>query len=123
MENDWLCFVVGLQNWIDLSGEKQFNSNKAQFLEHVHHLYANGTSNVPSTPSSITTAALPFTVKPHAPGSRAPNPSNERPKSGQLPPLCAQTVSESQIAQWKTEHVLKWLDEEQLGDVKEMHVP
>ena len=122
MENDWLCFVVGLQNWIDLSGEKQFNSNRAQFLDHVHHLFANGTSNVPSTPSPITTAAAASIVKSHAPGLGAPRPPSGRPKSGQLPPLSAKTVSESQVARWKTEQVLKWLDEEQLGAVKEKHV-
>ena len=124
MENDWLCFVVGLQNWIDLSSDKQFNANRAQFLDHVQHLFANGTASVASTPTANIAAPTLSTPKQHAPGLDAldaPKPRSGRPKSGQLPPLTVKTTPETQVAQWKTEQVLKWLDEEKLGDVKQMY--
>ena len=91
MENDWLCFVVGLQNWIDLSSDLQFNANRAQFLDHVQHLFANGIASVASTPTSNIAAPTLSTPKPHAPGGLdaldAPKPRSGRPKSGQLPPI------------------------------------
>ena len=86
MENDWLCFVVGLQNWIDLSGEKQFQANKDQFVEHVQILFAGSTQiPTPTAPNSNTLA--PIAPKSHAPGTEIQRVSSGRPKSGQLPPL------------------------------------
>ena len=114
MENDWLCFVVGLQNWIDLSGDHQFQTNKNQFIEHVQTLFGGGGSSKKAAPTPASPNAT-LAPKAHAPGSEVIN----RPKSGQLPPIPPNVVAESLIIQWKTEQVLKWLDDEGLGNVKD----
>ena len=119
MENDWLCFVVGLQNWIDLSGDHQFQTNKDQFVEHVRILFAGSTQiPAPTAPSNNTLAIV--APKPHAIGAEIQRVPSGRPKSGQLPPL--QPKPEAQVAQWKNDQVLKWLDDENLASLKEKFV-
>ena len=123
MEEDWLCFLVGMQNWIDLSGDLQFSANKAQFLDHVQHVFVYGTSsNVTSpSPASITTASNSFTAEPHTLGLEALRLTSGSPMGGQLPPLSVKVIPKAQINCWKIEQVLKWLDEEDLGDIKEKY--
>ena len=110
MENDWLRFVVGLQNWIDLSGEMQFNANKAQFVEHVQHLIGNGSSKAAAA------AALPeeTITRSQAHALHASNPSHGGATSVDLSSSTAKKLD-----QWKAEEVLKWLDQEHLSDAKD----
>ena len=68
MENDWLCFVVGLQNWIDLSGDHQFQTNKNQFIEHVQTLFGGGGGSQKAAPTPASPNAT-LAPKAHAPGS------------------------------------------------------
>lgn len=51
MENDWLCFMVGLQNWIDLGSDLLFDANKSQFVDHVQHLFSTS-KEINLSPSS-----------------------------------------------------------------------
>lgn len=119
MENDWLCFVVGLQNWIDLGGDilVQFKANKSQFLEHVKHLF----STSPSSPISVNGETI---AKSHS----APALEASRAKSGDAidgyhpqnkKPPKPKTSFKEQVNNWNIDDVLDWLDKEQLAGVKE----
>ena len=58
MHNDWLCFVVGLQSWIDLSSDLQFVANKDLFLEQVYSMFHYGESLRFSAPVSATASSV-----------------------------------------------------------------
>ena len=58
MHNDWLCFVVGLQNWIDLSSDLLFAANKDLFLEQVYSMFYYGESLRFSAPVSATASSV-----------------------------------------------------------------
>ena len=133
MENDWLCFVVGLQSWIDLSSDMQLKANKEIFIEQVHHMFYFGESfrfsaPVSATASSVTNAKIPiqfsspdksFKRRSEIQLSSITSPVNGRPKSGhsgQLP-----LISEFNVMNWNTDRVIKWLDAEGLNVLKETY--
>ena len=129
MENDWLCFVVGLQSWIDLSSDMQFKANKEMFIEQVHHMFYFGESfrfsaPVSATASSVINAKIPlqfslveksFKRRSEIQLSSITSPVNGRPKSGHLGP------SEFHVMNWNNDQVIKWLDAEGLTVLKEKY--
>lgn len=87
MHNDWLCFVVGLQSWIDLSSDHQFTANKDLFIEQMYSIFYYGESLRFSAPVSATTSSV-MSAAPKLPQPNMQSLHTQLP----LPPLVAKHV-------------------------------
>lgn len=132
MEADWLCFVVGLQSWIDLSSEIQFQANKEMFVEQVQHMFHFGesvriTASVSATASSVVNSRIPFQLslvdRPYKRRneitmSPIDSPVIKAPKTDHSE---AQDSIAAHVMNWNTDQVINWLDAEGLNNLKEKY--
>lgn len=132
MEADWLCFVVGLQSWIDLSSEIQFQANKEMFVEQVQHMFHFGesvriTASVSATASSVVNSRIPFQLslvdRPYKRRTEITMSPLDSPvtKARKTDHSEAQDSIAEHVMNWNTDQVINWLDAEGLNNLKEKY--